>query len=412
MTKDQRSKGIAVSARKSRRSLVSIVAAAGAVGLFAGCGWPTPASTPVPTPAAATAAPRPGRADGSATTPPTAAPPAIATNTPSAAPRSGDPVAGLSEAQVASLASLERVDDYPLYVMRIHGSYDQRASVPEDRERIPAEHEGTPSPAWSCSLFAALGGGDSRLYGRNFDWEYSPALLLFTDPPGGYASVSMVDIAYLGFEDTIVRSLVDQPLTERQALLRAPFLPFDGMNEKGLVIGMAAVPAAEMPHDSSKETSDSLEVIREMLDHAQDVEEAVGILQSYNIDWGGGPPLHYLLADASGNAVLVEFFRGEVLLVPSEGGSSAGWHAATNFLRSAVGESARGVCPRYDHISHCLSETAGQLGPEEALNLLDDVSQHNTQWSVVYEMGSGEVKVTLGRRFDTVHTFPTGFSGE
>jgi hypothetical protein len=326
--------------------------------------------------------------------------------------RSGDPVEGLSEAQVASLESLERVDDYPLYVMRIHGSYDQRASAPEYRERIPAKHEAAPSPAWSCSLFAALGGGNSKLYGRNFDWEYSPALLLFTDPPGGYASVSMVDIAYLGVEDQALRSLADQPLAERQALLSAPFLPFDGMNEKGLVIGMAAVPGAEMPYDSSKETIDSLQVIREMLDRAQDVEEAVGVLQTYNIDWGGGPPLHYLLADASGSAVLVEFFRGEVVLIPIESGSSAGWHLATNFLRSAVGESAKGVCPRYDRISHRLSEAAGRLGPQEALNLLDDVSQDNTQWSVVYEMGSWEVKVTMGRRFDTVHTFPTGFSGE
>ena len=35
-------------------------------------------------------------------------------------------------------------------------------------------------------------------YGRNFDWEFSPALLLFTDPPDGYASVSMVDLTFLG----------------------------------------------------------------------------------------------------------------------------------------------------------------------------------------------------------------------
>ena len=56
-------------------------------------------------------------------------------------------------------------------------------------------------PPGRCSLFAALGDPENRLFGRNFDWRYSPALLLFTDRPagGGYASVSMVDIAYLGF---------------------------------------------------------------------------------------------------------------------------------------------------------------------------------------------------------------------
>jgi Flp pilus assembly protein TadD len=31
-------------------------------------------------------------------------------------------------------------------------------------------------------------------YGRNFDWDFSPALLLFTNPPDGYASVSRGDL--------------------------------------------------------------------------------------------------------------------------------------------------------------------------------------------------------------------------
>ena len=53
---------------------------------------------------------------------------------------------------------------------------------------------------WTCSLFAALGDDQEFKFGRNFDWEYSPGLLLFTNPLDGYASVSMVDIAYLGFE--------------------------------------------------------------------------------------------------------------------------------------------------------------------------------------------------------------------
>jgi len=34
--------------------------------------------------------------------------------------------------------------------------------------------------AWACSLFAGLGDVEQRLYGRNFDWDHSPAVLLFT----------------------------------------------------------------------------------------------------------------------------------------------------------------------------------------------------------------------------------------
>jgi len=41
------------------------------------------------------------------------------------------------------------------------------------------------------------------------------------------------------------------------------------------------------------------------------VDEAVRLFEEYNILFGG-PPLHYLVADAKGRAVLVEFYRGEM----------------------------------------------------------------------------------------------------
>jgi len=69
-------------------------------------------------------------------------------------------------------------------------------------------------------------------------------------------------------------------------------------------------------------------VIRKMLDQAGDVDEAVAILQSYNIEWGSGPPLHYLIADRSGRAVLAEFYQGELYLLPND----QPWHLATNFF--------------------------------------------------------------------------------
>ena len=179
---------------------------------------------------------------------------------------------------------------------------------------------------------------EDRLFGRNFDWRYSPALLLFTDRPaaGGYASVSMVDIAYLGFEDNSV-DLTVLPLAERRGFLEAPSWPFDGMNEAGVAVGMAAVPsgsqsAADERHDPGKPTIDSLEVIRAILDRAGSVDEAVAILGQYNVDWEGGPPLHYLVADRSGRAALVEFHGGQIVVLPNAGP----WHAATNFTRSAV----------------------------------------------------------------------------
>jgi hypothetical protein len=257
------------------------------------------------------------------------------------------------------------------------------------------------APAWGCSLFAALGDPNNRLFGRNFDWQYSPALLLFATPSDGYASVSIVDIAYLGFGGQKAKSVADLPLAERQDLLYAPNLPFDGMNEEGLVVGMAAVSSYDMRPDPGKETVGALDVIREMLDHASSVDEAVAILQGYNVDFASGPPLHYLVADRQGRAVLVEFYEGEMVLMPNENP----WHQATNFLRASAGESAEGECPRYDRILEDLSAAEGKLERQEAMDLLAAVAQSTTQWSVVYNSSSGSIDVVMGQEFEDVHTF-------
>jgi hypothetical protein len=245
------------------------------------------------------------------------------------------------------------------------------------------------------------------LFGRNFDWMFSPALLLFADPPDGYASVSMVDIAYLGFEEGRAHGLTDLPLGERQGLLDAPFIPFDGMNERGLAVGMAAVPPGGMRPDPAKETIGSVEVIREILDHASSVDEAVAILQSYNVTMEE-VPLHYLIADRSGRSVLVEFYEGEVVVSPNE----ETWHLATNFLRASVGVSAQGECWRYDRIEGRLAEAGGKITPQDAMGLLADVSQANTQWSIVYGMSTGDITVTMARQYDEPHVLHLNLAHE
>ncbi len=244
--------------------------------------------------------------------------------------------ATLSELEVATLSSLKKVDDFPLYTMHYYGSSEPGWSGSAG----PGEPASAQLPStWACSLFAALGGTD-KFYGRNFDWVDSPALLLFTHPTNGYASVSMVDLAYLGLGDKVNR-LTELPLGQRQALLKAPALPFDGMNEHGLVVGMAAVPDGNTRLDPGKETLDSLQAIRKMLDQASTVDEAGAVLQRYNIDWGSGPALHYLIADRSGQSVLVEFYQGKRQIIPND----KPWHLATNFLLSLCWRKRLGAMP-------------------------------------------------------------------
>lgn len=321
----------------------------------------------------------------------------IETAAPEPTPAERDPIADARR----SLASLKKVDDYPLYTMTYYGDYRQPAERTESwlPDIIPSA-----TRAWSCSLFAALGDPANGLFGRNFDWGYSPALVLFTDPPDGYSSVSMVDLTYL-VDNRDFQRLTEMPLDDRKALLEAPWLPFDGMNEAGVAIGMAAVPAGHASPDPDKETIGSIQVVREVLDYAGNVAEAKTIFQKYNLEWGSAPTMHYLVADRTGQAVLIEDSGEEQVMIPNQDP----WHLATNFLVDQAGDNPEGRCWRYKRISSRLAEVEGRLSVAESIVLLSQVSQNNqsasTQWSVVYSLHTGEMQLVLGRQYTESHSF-------
>jgi len=304
---------------------------------------------------------------------------------------------GISLQDVATLSSLEQIDGFPFYTMVYVGD------LPLEAETAALEWY-EDEPAWACSLFAAYGNPEEILYGRNFDWDFSPALLLFMDPPDGYASVSMVDIHYLGFGGEQAFGITGLPLEDRVGLLEAPYLPFDGMNEEGLVVGMAAVPPGGMTDDPAKETIDSLMVIRKILDGAATIDEAVEIMAIYNIDMGG-TPIHYLISEESGRSALIEFSKGEIIVLPNE----YPWQIATNFLISEARADPGNHCGRYGVIEEKMTDLEGWLSPRQAMALLEDVAQPSTQWSIVYRVSAGEIWVVMGGKYNKIHKLESGF---
>lgn len=284
-----------------------------------------------------------------------------------------------------SLESVRKLDDHPLYIMKYYGGY----SIEAELEIVLPP---TKQPRFACALFAALGDPERPLYGRNFDWEFHPAAVVFSDPPDGYASMCMVDVSYLGFgrEDEKFDSLEG-----RSNLLYAALIPFDGMNEHGLVVGMAAVDGSEIPSDASKPTVDLLRIIRIVLDRCKNVDEALEEFPKYNIDFTGGPQIHYLLADATGKSALVEYSNGKMHVLRGDDP----WQTATNFYIVGNEQKATRLCQRYAHIQSQLSKQGGKLSPDDGLKLLGDVAQPHTRWSVVYDLKSQSADIVMTQKF-------------
>lgn len=299
-----------------------------------------------------------------------------------------------------TLESLKKVDDFPLYIMKYYGDYNFNELLKTDsNKRIinPTDNK------FGCTCFSASGSDSNLIMGRNFDWMNHPALLLFTDPPDGYASVSMVDISYLGYQ----KNSSFETFEQRKGLLDAPFIPFDGMNEKGVAVGMMAVPEAQPPYDQQRKSLNDLEAIRLILDYASNVDEAVSLLKKYNILLGtssNDPPLHYLVADAGGNSAVIEFIDNEIKVIKND----RPWQISTNFIISgsdAQNDPENTSCFRYNTGYKFLKERNGNLTHEEAMQMLSMVSQNMTIWSVVYDLGKKQVNVVMGRKYDQVIIF-------
>jgi hypothetical protein len=210
--------------------------------------------------------------------------------------------------------------------------------------------------------------------------------------------VSIVDISYLG-----VPAGVD-PLTNesaRRELLDAPLLPFDGMNSTGLVVGLAADESARTDRVPGRPTVGSVRILRLMLDHAATVDGALALLDRFNLDFHGGPPLHYLIADASGASAVVEFVDGR--RVVTRGGPP--WQALTNFRIAGADARVKRADRRYATAQTVLDARAGALSWRESLDVLRAVAQPHTQWSVTYEPRSGAVHVVAKQDWAAVHEF-------
>ncbi|HEX9934820.1 MAG TPA: C45 family peptidase [bacterium] len=301
----------------------------------------------------------------------------------------------------ATLESLKSEDDYPVYTMTYKGDYGFSKYL--ETGTMQASKSTPASTGWCCSCFAAFDSGGNGIFGRNFDWYDRATLVLFTDAPEAYASVSVVNLRFLGYSTNPDLGSMES----RKDLMLSPYFSLDGLNEKGVAIGMMAIPSAEPPFDPAKTSIGELQVIRLVLDYASTVEEAVQLIGRYNVIMAD-PPIHYLIADKAGHSAVVEFVNGNMEVMRN----AYSWQACTNFIlagSAALQDFQKASCWRYRMMCNTLVRNGGSLADEQGMQLLQQVSQifenGGTMWSVVYGMSDGRVLFVPGRIYGSVMSF-------
>lgn len=237
--------------------------------------------------------------------------------------------------------------------------------------------------ARACSIFMAEGDG-VVLAGNNEDYylDVKPKIWVHKGKKGEYARISF------GFNQ-------DNKTDE---------FAQGGMNSKGLFFDAAVTPRG--PEQTGKKKRKPPENMGDaMLAHCATVEEAIRWLAKYNLYLLKGS--HFLLADATGAAAVVELVEGEMKVIPKEGRHQA----VTNYSLTKP-EMGNFPCPRFEKLSTGLA-SGTPVTVEGFRDLLQSVSvpksfmkndkrYGGTLYSNVYDLTHKIIYVYPRTRFEHV----------
>lgn len=321
------------------------------------------------------------------------------------------------ERNQAMLATFQAHDD--LQAMTFFGDFDQAVQFQHHQlmQQFGATGGGTQR---GCSMFEHRTGRESGLVGRNFDNRDSQVLVGWFYPQEGYASVALLPLADLGYTP-------DAPFDpdneqHRKTLLYAPVMAIEGMNEKGVTVTLASLERRPVNQVPEREPRFLIHLVREILDHAGSVHEAVSIAEKYNVFDNGGDVIshHIFLADPRSGSAVLEWRDGVMHLVKDSGH----WQVVTNSAMFEVPlEERRRNCARYAKLVKAMDRQDETMTWQQAMDALASAKQKNrtyhidgrklkvsTQWSAVFDTGRREVYLALAGDYRKIYRFAVAAS--
>ena len=327
-----------------------------------------------------------------------------------------------------SVSTIEKLTDYDdgydLYSMTIEYDYDldkvinsgysnmQEFTDAVVREALPLLPVKIEVPSFGCSSFRTRTADGKVLMGRNYDFKLdTSSMMVICKPKNGYRSIAFAALDNINADDA------DSGIAKKLACLTTPFVCLDGINEKGVSIAVLTLTSEPTMQETGKPKLATSLLIRLVLDRAATTEEALQLISQYDIFSSNGRDYHFVINDASGNNVAVEFDcedeERKTVVTPTD--------AITNFFvmyaDKVLPKQTNGIYgkgkERYDAILDVLEKNAGSVSLETAWEALRAASQDpnpedvtsNTQWSVVFDNTDCTAQIALRRRWEDKFLF-------
>ena len=296
-------------------------------------------------------------------------------------------------------------------------------------DNLPAENAEVKYGA-GCSAFAAQEAeGKGFLMGRNYDFRHftpdnksylpTSAILVRTAPEGGKKSISMVDGLNLGFG----QGFYNDGKTDLSMLMALPYAALDGINEDGFAIGVLALNEKQTNQQTGKQRIGTTVAIRMMLDKASTVREAIEMLKNYDMDMRGNghSNYHFFMAVATGDYAIVEYTFDkdrtepkvmEVFTADDSLRCVTNFYVAPSMTGTTDGWGSSHGKDRYENLRKTLDEKKHVMKEDEAMQLLEKVSQppteeltSQTQWSALYNLTEKTLRLTILREYAKEYNF-------
>lgn len=249
---------------------------------------------------------------------------------------------------------------------------------------------------FGCATFVCRNPDGDILMGRNFDYNDTDTVVIHTEPKGGYASYSLADLTVLGLGDY---DIMPGSLRGRAYMMATPYMCLDGVNEAGLAVAILELETKELHQDNGKPDILIYPAIRVLLDKCANVDEAITLLNNYDMHTSIGVSYHLQIADKTGRAVVVEWLDGEMIVNEMCSATNSVLAPGNHFDEGDADNRNLTIMKTLENHNYVLSE-------DEARDLLETVSRNGfTEWSCVYNLNRFKVDVYMDTDYRTVYSF-------
>ncbi|HUQ65431.1 MAG TPA: linear amide C-N hydrolase [Flavitalea sp.] len=188
--------------------------------------------------------------------------------------------------------------------------------------------------------------------------------------------------------------------------------PNGGMNEAGLVVEMMWLDGSEYPKPDKRPSLYVLQWIQYQLDNCSRVKDVLATNKKIRISRQGNAPVHYLIADAGGDAATIEFLNGKMVVhrgtnLPLPVLANTSYATSSKLVMDAEVDNDDGKDPasssysdnsvrRFAHACSMVRKYQQQdinvPIVDYSFQILDKVNQPEfTKWSIVYDINNKTV---------------------